>query len=83
MERVFRLTRRIHPTSRAKIDYDDNEKKDLILVDGGEDMHCGTSSSILGWHGAVIPLYFKKPGHFPMVVERKAQSNDDGDLSYK
>ena len=38
MERVFRLTRRIHPTSGAKIDYDDAEKKDLILVEGGEDM---------------------------------------------
>ena len=25
-------------------------------------------------HGAVIALYFKKPGHFPMVVERKAKS---------
>ena len=24
-------------------------------------------------YGAVIALYFKKPGHFPMVVEKKAQ----------
>ena len=24
-------------------------------------------------HGAVIALYFEKPGHFPMVVKRKAQ----------
>ena len=38
MERVFRLTRRIHPTTGNKIEYDDAEKKDLILVEGGEDM---------------------------------------------
>jgi hypothetical protein len=24
-------------------------------------------------HGAVIAVYFEKSGHFPMVVERKAQ----------
>ena len=24
-------------------------------------------------HSAVIALYFKKPGHFPMVVDRKAK----------
>jgi len=38
MQRVFRLTRRIHPTTGAKIEYDDAEKKDLILVEEGEDM---------------------------------------------
>ena len=38
MERVFRLRRRIHPTTGAKIDFDDAEKKDLILVEGGDDM---------------------------------------------
>ena len=38
MERVFRLRRRIHPTTGNKIDFDDAEKKDLILVEGGEDM---------------------------------------------
>ena len=38
MERVFRLRRRIHPTTGARIDFDDTEKKDLLLVEGGEDM---------------------------------------------
>ena len=38
MQRVFRLSRRIHPTTGAKIDFDDTEKKDLIIVEGGEDM---------------------------------------------
>ena len=32
--------------------------------------------------GVQSALCFKKPGHFPMVVERKARSNDHGDLSY-
>ena len=38
MERVFRLRRRIHPATGAKIDFDEAEKKDLILVEGGDDM---------------------------------------------
>ena len=38
MKRVFRLRRRIHPTTGARIEFDDDEKKDLILVEGGEDM---------------------------------------------
>ena len=38
MERVFRLRRRIHPTTGARINFDDAEKKDLIMVEGGEDM---------------------------------------------
>ena len=52
MQRVFRLTRRIHPTTGAKIEYDDAEKKDLILVEGGEDMqnlfkHVGLVGSLI------------------------------------
>ena len=47
MERVFRLTRRIHPTSGARIDFDDAEKKDLIQVEGVRT--CRTCSSMLGW----------------------------------
>ena len=38
MKRVFRLRRRIHPTTGARIEFDDDEKKDLMLVEGGEDM---------------------------------------------
>ena len=38
MERVFRLRRRIHPTTGERIEFDDVEKKDLLLVEGGEDM---------------------------------------------
>ena len=35
MERVFRLRRRIHPTTGAKIDFDNDEKKDHLIVEGG------------------------------------------------
>ena len=38
MERVFRLRRRIHPATGDKINFDDAEKKDLIIVEGGENM---------------------------------------------
>ena len=38
MKRVFRLRRRIHPTTGDRIEFDDDEKKDLLLVEGGEDM---------------------------------------------
>ena len=38
MERVFRLRRRIHIATGDKINFDDAEKKDLIIVEGGEDM---------------------------------------------
>ena len=38
MERVFRLRRRIHPTTGDRIDFDNAEKKDLLIVEGGDDM---------------------------------------------
>ena len=38
MERVFRLSRRLHPATCDKLDFDEAEKKDLILVEGVEDM---------------------------------------------
>ena len=38
IERVFRLRRRLHPATGDKIEFDDAEKKDLIIVEGGDDM---------------------------------------------
>ena len=38
MKRVFRLRRRIHPATGDRIEFDNDEKKDLLLVEGGEDM---------------------------------------------
>ena len=38
MERVFRLSRRINPATGQRIDFDNDEKKDMIIVEGGQDM---------------------------------------------
>ena len=38
MEMVFRLSRRINPLTGEKIDFDDMEKKDMLQIEGGEDM---------------------------------------------
>ena len=37
MEMVFRLSRRV-TSAGVKIDFDDSEKKDMIQIEGGEDM---------------------------------------------
>ena len=46
MKRVFRLRRRIHLTTGERIEFDDDEKKDLILFSGG-----------WGRHAEVIQVY--------------------------
>ena len=38
MQRVFRLRSRLHPATGDKIEFDDAEKKYLIIVEGGDDM---------------------------------------------
>ena len=37
MEMVFRLSRRVTATG-TKVDFDDSEKKDMIQIEGGDDM---------------------------------------------
>ena len=37
MEMVFRLSRRVTATGN-KIDFDDSEKKDMMQIEGGDDM---------------------------------------------
>ena len=39
MEKVFRLSRRLHPTTGNKVDWDSEEKKDLLLVEGGDEIN--------------------------------------------
>ena len=61
MERVFRLRRRIHPATGDKINFDDAEKKDLIIVEGGEDMqnlfkHVGKVLEEDTYEGAVTKI---------------------------
>ena len=39
MTRVFMLSRRINPATGAKIEFDDAEKKAMLIVEGGQDMN--------------------------------------------
>ena len=38
MQMAFGLNRRINPTTGAKMDFDDRDKKDIIRLEGGRDM---------------------------------------------
>ena len=35
MKKAFRLNRRVHPTTGAKVEFDDQDKKDIIQLEGG------------------------------------------------
>ena len=39
MEKVFRLSRRYNPATGDKVDWDSEEKKDLLLVEGGDEIN--------------------------------------------
>ena len=38
MLKAFRLNRRVDPTTGAKVNFDDQDKKDIIQLEGGPDM---------------------------------------------
>ena len=38
MKKAFRLNRRVHPTTGAKVEFDDQDKKDIIQLEGAHDM---------------------------------------------
>ena len=38
MKKVFRLNRRVDPTTGAKVEFDDMDRKDIIQLEGGLDM---------------------------------------------
>ena len=38
MQKAFRLNRRINPTTGSKVEFDDQDKKDIIQSDGGHNM---------------------------------------------
>ena len=38
MLKAFRLNRRVDPTTGAKVNFDDQDKKDIIQLEGGHDM---------------------------------------------
>ena len=38
MRKAFRLNRRVDPTTGSKVEFDDQDKKDIIRLEGGHDM---------------------------------------------
>ena len=38
MQKAFRLNRRVNPTTGTKVEFDDEDKKDIIQLEGGNDM---------------------------------------------
>ena len=38
MQKAFRLNRRVNPTTGSKVEFDDQDKKDIIQLEGGHDM---------------------------------------------
>ena len=38
MQKVFRLNRRVNPTTGGKVEFDNKDKKDIIQLEGGLDM---------------------------------------------
>ena len=90
MERVFRLRRRIHPTTGARIDFDDTEKKDLILVEGGEDMltlfkHVGQVQEDDTYAQAIekIRVALKKRGNRTAAVFKLFNGHSQGSESFE
>ena len=39
MEKVFRLSRAYNPVASVKVDWDSKEKKDMLLVEGGDEIN--------------------------------------------
>ena len=90
MDRVFRLSRRLNPTSGARIDFDDAEKKDLIVVEGGEDMmnlfkHTGQVLDTDTYVEAVnkIRAALKKRGNRTSAVFKLYNSHPQGGQSFE
>ena len=50
MDKVFRLSRGYNPVTGVKVDWDSKEKKDLLLVEGGEEV-----SDLFKYVGKVLP----------------------------
>jgi hypothetical protein len=85
MDKVFKLTRRRHPTTGAKQDYDDEEKKDMLQVEGGDDMvdlfeHVGKVDDADSYAAAVekIRTALRKQGSRTAAVFRLFNGHTQG-----
>lgn len=90
MARVFRLRRRIHPTTGERINFDDAEKKDLMIVEGGDDMqklfkHVGLVEDGDTYDQAVnkIKIALKKRGNRTSAVFKLFNGHGQGSQSFE
>ena len=89
MVRVFRLSRRINPVTGQKVDFDDDEKKDLLIVEGGQDMsdlfkHVGKVAAGDTYEAAVekIRIGLKKRGNRTSAVFKLFNGHAQGKQSF-
>ena len=89
MVRVFRLSRRINPATGQKVDFDDDEKKDLLIVEGGQDMsdlfkHVGRVAAGDTYEAAVekIRAGLKKRGNRTSAVFKLFNGHAQGKQSF-
>ena len=89
MVRVFRLSRRINPATGQKVDFDDDEKKDLLIVEGGQDMsdlfkHVGKVAAGDTYEAAVekIRVGLKKRGNRTSAVFKLFNGHAQGKQSF-
>ena len=88
MEMVFRLSRRVTSTG-TKIDFDDSEKKDMIQIEGGEDMmqlfrFVGKVQDTDSYQQAIgkIKAALKKTGNRTSAVHRLYTAHSQGDQTF-
>ena len=88
MEMVFRLSRRVTATG-TKVDFDDSEKKDMIQIEGGEDMmqlfrFVGKVQDTDSYQQAIskIKTALKKTGNRTSAVHRLYTAHSQGDQTF-
>ena len=89
MERMFRLQRRINPTDGSRIEFDDQEKKDFIRIEGGDDMddlfeHVGKVKDTDTYNEALdkIRTELKKQGNRTSAVFKLFNGHGQGQQSF-
>ena len=89
MDRVFRLSRRINPATGQRIEFDDQEKKDMLLIEGGDDMvdlfkHVGKVTDTDTYTQSVekITTALRKRGNRTAAVFRLFNKHPQGNQSF-
>ena len=89
MTRVFMLSRRINPATGAKIEFDDAEKKAMLIVEGGQDMndlfkHVGKVLPADTYEAATAKIIqgLKKRGNRTSAVFKLFNSHAQGKQSF-